>query len=116
MHRILFLTYHFPPEGGPAVQRVAKFCKYLPRYGILPTVLCAKKRNRVEDPGLLQDIPPEVRVVRTRDPGTLIPRFLRKPLQGPLQPDRHILWRKGAVKRGAALVKDQGLLLDIGVC
>ena len=32
------IAYAFPPTGGSGVQRSAKFAKYLPRYGWLPTV------------------------------------------------------------------------------
>lgn len=38
---ILFIAYHFPPYGGPGVQRSAKFAKYLPDFGYRPLVLTA---------------------------------------------------------------------------
>jgi glycosyltransferase involved in cell wall biosynthesis len=38
---VLFVAYHFPPSGGPAVQRSAKFVKYLPEFGYRPLVLTA---------------------------------------------------------------------------
>lgn len=37
--RVLIIAYYFPPMGLSGVQRVAKFVKYLPRYGWHPTVL-----------------------------------------------------------------------------
>jgi glycosyltransferase involved in cell wall biosynthesis len=37
--RVLLITYHFPPEGGPGTQRSAKFAKYLSSFGWDPIVL-----------------------------------------------------------------------------
>ena len=39
MKKILVVTYYWPPSGGPGVQRVLKFCKYLPKYGWEPIIL-----------------------------------------------------------------------------
>ena len=39
MNRVLLISYYFPPSGGPGVQRVLKFAKYLPDFGWQPTVL-----------------------------------------------------------------------------
>jgi len=39
---ILFISYFFPPLGGPGVQRSVKFCKYLPECGWNPVVLTVK--------------------------------------------------------------------------
>ncbi|RKS98685.1 glycosyltransferase family 4 protein [Flavobacterium sp. 123] len=36
--KLLIITYYWPPAGGPGVQRWLKFVKYLPDFGILPTV------------------------------------------------------------------------------
>lgn len=36
---ILIITYYFPPLGGVGVQRVSKFCRYLPRFGWRPVVV-----------------------------------------------------------------------------
>jgi len=38
----LVITYYWPPSGGPGVQRVLKFCKYLPEFGWEPIVLTVK--------------------------------------------------------------------------
>lgn len=37
--RVLFIAYYFPPLGGAGVQRSQKFVRYLPDYGVLPSVL-----------------------------------------------------------------------------
>ena len=39
MKKVLIVTYYWPPSGGPGVQRILKFCKYLPSLGWEPTVL-----------------------------------------------------------------------------
>ena len=41
MKNVLVITYYWPPSGGAGVQRVLKFCKYLPIYGWNPIVLTA---------------------------------------------------------------------------
>ena len=38
----MVITYYWPPSGGPGVQRVLKFCKYLPEFGWEPIVLTVK--------------------------------------------------------------------------
>ena len=42
MKKVLIVTYYWPPSGGPGVQRVLKFCKYLPEYGWEPVILTVK--------------------------------------------------------------------------
>ena len=42
MKNVLIITYYWPPSGGGGVQRVLKFCKYLPDYGWNPVVLTVK--------------------------------------------------------------------------
>jgi len=39
LKKILVITYYWPPSGGPGVQRVLKYCKYLPKYGWEPIIL-----------------------------------------------------------------------------
>jgi Glycosyltransferase len=69
MKRILFVAYHFPPHGGAAVQRSLKFVKYLPAFGIEPTVMtgvgATDRRWSPPDETLASEIPPGVDVVRT---------------------------------------------------
>ena len=45
MKRLLFVTYYFPPSGGPGVQRSLKFVKYLPEFGWRPTVLTVRPES-----------------------------------------------------------------------
>ncbi len=39
LKNLLVITYYWPPSGGPGVQRVLKFCKYLSKYGWQPIIL-----------------------------------------------------------------------------
>lgn len=66
MKRVLIVTYYFPPSGGPGVQRVLKFVKYLPEFGYEPAVLTVQDGDfPARDESLLSEIPPGVPVHRT---------------------------------------------------
>jgi len=61
--RVLMIACAFPPTGGPGVQRSAKFAKYLPRFGWLPTVWTADHIEGLpRDRSLLEDLPDAVDV------------------------------------------------------
>ena len=69
MKRLLFVTYYFPPSGGPGVQRSLKFVKYLPEFGWKVTVLTVDPADAAYpdlDPGLEAEIPTGTAVIRTR--------------------------------------------------
>ncbi len=61
MKKVLIVTYYWPPAGGPSVQRVLKFAKYLPEFGWQPIVLTVHKGEYFAiDPTLnteIQNIP-----------------------------------------------------------
>ena len=42
LRKILIITYYWPPSGGPGVQRVLKFCKYLNNADWKPIILTVK--------------------------------------------------------------------------
>jgi glycosyltransferase involved in cell wall biosynthesis len=76
--RALVVSYAFPPVGGAGVQRVLKLVKYLPRYGVMPSVLTARGASvPVLDPSLEREVPASVDVVRAR---TLEPAYSKKEL------------------------------------
>ncbi len=85
---VLLVTYYFPPAGGPGVQRMLKFAKYLPDFGWRPVVLTVREDAAypVRDPSLARDLPEGIEVVRT--PITEFYRAYRKmsgrqaPLEG----------------------------------
>jgi glycosyltransferase involved in cell wall biosynthesis len=66
--RVLVVALHFPPVGGAAVQRNAKFVRYLRDFWWEPVVLTstAPPRGRwtPRDDSLLAEIPDDVEVVR----------------------------------------------------
>ncbi|MCR9244336.1 MAG: glycosyltransferase family 4 protein [bacterium] len=75
MTRVLVVAYYYPPRGGAGTQRFAKFCRYLPEFGLQPVVLTsgvvASDRNAPHDDPTLsggQDGAQPV-VERVDDPG-----------------------------------------------
>lgn len=66
---MLIIAYIFPPLGGSGVQRTLKFVKYLPAFGWRPLVVCGDDPEVFRtglDETLLDEVPPEARVWRTR--------------------------------------------------
>ncbi len=64
--KVLIINLEFPPVGGPGVQRVLKFVRYLPEEGWTPTVICGDKSvwHDSRDYTLLREIPRDVDVFR----------------------------------------------------
>lgn len=56
--RILVLAYHYPPAGGVAAQRPAKFARYLPEFGWEPVVLARRPDPAQPLDASLADAPP----------------------------------------------------------
>jgi glycosyltransferase involved in cell wall biosynthesis len=111
MKRVLIVAYHFPPLGGIGVQRTLKFAKYLPQFGFEPIVLTVRNRSiGVLDPTLLEEVPPEAKVI---DTFSAEHRFLRASrLIGVsskwfLLPDAYIGWLPFAVRRGEAIIRKE---------
>jgi glycosyltransferase involved in cell wall biosynthesis len=67
LRTVLVVSYYFPPSGGPGVQRVLKFVRYLPALGYRPVVLTVPETAAFPllDPSLVAEIPPEAKVVRS---------------------------------------------------
>lgn len=77
----MFITYYFPPSGGPGVQRVLRFLSALPKLGWQPVVLTVKEGDYpVRDASLLAKVPPGVRVQRTfiPEPYRLYRKFTKR--------------------------------------
>ena len=66
IRRVLFVTHDFPPNRTSATYRVTGLTQALPQLGWLPTVLTIQGRNFTQEPELLQKLPPEVKIVRTK--------------------------------------------------
>ncbi len=69
LKKVLIVTYYWPPAGGPGVQRVLKFAKYLPQFGWQPIILTVKNGEYPAlDPSLSAEIPAECKVYRSLAP------------------------------------------------
>ena len=65
--KILIISYYWPPAGGPAVQRVVKYVKYLSEFNYQPIVLTVENPQvQAYDNSLLKEIPAEVEVIKTK--------------------------------------------------
>lgn len=65
--KVLIISYFWPPSGGPGVQRVLKFCKYLPEFGWEPVVLTVATGDYPNfDYSLLEEIPEQQKVYKTK--------------------------------------------------
>lgn len=87
MKNLLVVTYYFPPSGGPGVQRVLKFVKYLRDFEIRPIVLTVANGDfPVRDESLLSEIPPDVPVYRSKifEPYQLYRKLTGKPADAPV--------------------------------
>ena len=107
--RALLVSYVFPPVGGAGVQRVLKLVKYLPRYGVRPSVLTARAPSvPILDASLERDVPPGTEVLRVR---TLEPSYGAKKIawQSAASTSPSIVSR---VKRGLVGVGRSVLLPD----
>jgi glycosyltransferase involved in cell wall biosynthesis len=79
--RVLMIAYAFPPTGGPGVQRSAKFAKFLPRFGWLPTVWTVEEAEGLpRDASLCDELPPEVTVCPRAAGGGVL--AMRRSLRG----------------------------------
>lgn len=138
MRKVLIVTYYFPPSGGPGVQRVLKFVKYLPQFGFEPVVLTVSDGDYPAiDKSLLDAIPKDTEVIRTRifEPYDLYRKFTgkkagsavdvenipsgkkRRPIERLAEfirstvfiPDARIGWYRYAVPRGLEIIRNEGI-------
>lgn len=67
MTNILIITYYWPPAGGPGVQRILKFTKYLPGFGIKPHILTIQNGDfPAMDETLADDIPADLVIKKVK--------------------------------------------------
>ncbi len=81
MKRFLFITYYFPPAGGPAVQRIIKIIQYMAKNGWQCVVMTVKDGEYTSfDPQLEKEIPPETEIIRTNifEPYRFYRKFIGK--------------------------------------
>lgn len=64
-HKVLLLTYHFPPSGAVAVYRMLGLVRYLPKFDWQPVVVAPPSVPwEPEDESLLDQVPSETPVAR----------------------------------------------------
>ncbi|MEE9430935.1 MAG: glycosyltransferase [Melioribacteraceae bacterium] len=135
MKKVLIITYYWPPAGGPGVQRVLKFVKYLPKLGWQPIVLTvANGEYPAIDKTLEKNIPLGVKVFKTSswEPNNLYKKFLgmkeseniptavlvddnpsfKKKFASWVRlnlfvPDAKIGWKRFAIKEGLKIIKKE---------
>lgn len=79
MKKVLIITYYWPPAGGPGVQRVLKFAKYLPEFGWQPIILTVKNGEYPAiDETLCDEIPKDCLIYKTTslEPNQLYKHFV----------------------------------------
>jgi glycosyltransferase involved in cell wall biosynthesis len=121
MHKILLISYVFPPGAGAGVQRAVKFSKYLPHWGWQPVVLSADPHSvPMKDASLLDDLPSDLALYRAP---TIEPKIcgdsaataakpgglsgLKLLIRNLLFPDRHILWLPLALPYALRIARKQ---------
>jgi hypothetical protein len=136
--KVLVIAYHFPPGGGPGVQRVLKHVTYLRDAGWQPVVLTVENGDfPARDESLLAKIPADVRVERVPiiEPYTLYRRFMgrkgaavdvnvnksseqrsgwKEQLSEWIRatffiPDARIAWLRPATRRAVELIREEGI-------
>jgi glycosyltransferase involved in cell wall biosynthesis len=101
--RVLIVAYHFPPQAGSSgLLRALKFCRYLPEFGWLPTVLTIDPRAYERtDTSQMAEVPPEVSVIRAFGLDSQRHLSLRgRYLRTSALPDRWASWLTGAIPAG----------------
>jgi glycosyltransferase involved in cell wall biosynthesis len=81
MKKVLIITYYWPPAGGPGVQRILKFVKYLPQFGWSPIVLTVKYGEYPAlDNSLINEVSSDLPVYRTntREPFRIYKKLTSK--------------------------------------
>ena len=129
MHRVLILSYYFPPLGMGGTQRIAGFARHLPAFGWQPHVLTVKPiAYYAEDPSLLHGLD-SVRITRTEslDPARVLAkirpqnqhrnapqhgtstwsRLLQRIINLAMVPDSKILWLPFARQEATKILQQE---------
>jgi glycosyltransferase involved in cell wall biosynthesis len=114
MKKVLIIAHQFPPVGGSGVQRTLKFVKYLRNFGYEPIVFTKDpSQAELKDETLLSDIPPGIKIIRTRayDFAALrgVLKYLGKALGRLLIPDAEVVWQYASRKRALELLKTNSI-------
>jgi glycosyltransferase involved in cell wall biosynthesis len=118
MPRVLIISYHFPPAGGPAVQRVMGMVRHLPAFGWDPVVLTVRDGTYMNrDNAALADVPPGVPVYRaaTIEPYAVYNRLTGRSATEPLPLGHTGTSTPGIVGRIAQVVRANLFIPDARV-
>lgn len=124
MHKVLVISYYFPPMGLSGVQRTLKFVKYLKNYNWEPTVITTGKvAYFAHDDSLQKELDETgVRVIRVAgsDPNSMLSKkgtiklpseFIRNTFNKLSQiffiPDNKNSWSKKAFKKATELIANE---------
>jgi len=124
MHKVLVISYYFPPMGLSGVQRTLKFVKYLKNYNWEPTVITTGKvAYFAHDDSLQKELAETgVRVIRVAgsDPNSILSKkgtvklpseFIRNTFNKLSQiffiPDNKNSWSKKAFKKATELIASE---------
>nr|WP_319572708.1 glycosyltransferase family 4 protein [uncultured Draconibacterium sp.] len=131
--KVLIITYYWPPAGGPGVQRVLKFAKYLPEFGWEPIILTVENGDyHAIDKSLLKDIPKDLKIHKiatfsvldlykkifgskkaissfelTKNEGGLRFKLIKWVRANFFIPDARGGWKRAAVKKGIEIIKEE---------
>jgi glycosyltransferase involved in cell wall biosynthesis len=135
MDKVLYLSYYWPPSGGPGVQRALKFIKYFPDFEI-EAFLITVKENRASypllDKSLENEISKSLKVFKTNsfeplewyrllnkkkeipysgfvnmDKTTVFQKIARFIRGNAFIPDARVGWKPYAVKQALRLTKKE---------
>lgn len=121
MPKVICLSYHYPPFGGVAVQRILRFTRYLSEQDFECHVICAEPARAASvplDPELVQEIPAHIKIQRLRTfepecfinswshPWDKIRRNFLKIFAAMLVPDDQAMWIDQAAAAAARLAKE----------
>jgi len=134
MKKVLIITYYWPPAGGPGIQRILKFAKYLPEFGWEPIILTVKNGEYPAiDESLLNEIPENCKVYATNsiEPNNLYRKLIglksnqkipiavlaekninrKKKVANWIRlnlfiPDAKIFWKPFAIKMGRQIINE----------
>jgi len=114
-NKLLIVTYYWPPSGGAGVQRVLKFTKYLPDFGIEPFILTVENPTYpIVDESLEEEVPDGLNVFKTRsfEPFSLYARLAGKSTNEIAKPTSEISTNESLLGRAAAWIRANFFIPD----
>ena len=112
-HRVLIITYLFPPTGGVGTPRYVAYTRHLRDHGCQVSVLCpSRPQTPLYDPGLMKRVPPETHIHRVFNPE--VPYDLRDRIWKRLLKNRTTVKAEQDLRPAEAAAADSGKGLFAG--